>query len=80
MQAKAGKDVQLDVLNLAVGLSTYAKKKVELQGMTRDFMTKVIAGAEPLSSVDSYVQKWRDAGGAASTAEINAWYTKVYKK
>ena len=80
VQAKAGKDVQLDAVNLAVGLTTYAKKKVELQAMTRDFMTKVIAGAEPLSSIDAYVKKWRDAGGAASTTEINAWYEKHYKK
>lgn len=37
-------------------------------------MTKVIAGAEPLSSIDNFIKKWKAEGGDTSTQEINDWY------
>jgi hypothetical protein len=47
--------------------------------MTRDFMVKVIAGAEPLSEIDDYVRKWQQAGGTAAKEELNNWYETTYK-
>lgn len=79
MQKGVGKYSKLDVVKLATNVPTYTKNDITLGTMTSDFMIKVIAGAEPVSAVDAYVKKWKEAGGDASTKEINEWYQQYLK-
>lgn len=79
MQSGVGKYSKLDVTRLATGVPTYTKNDTTLGTMTSDFMIKVIAGAEPISAVDAYIKKWKEAGGDASTKEINEWYQQYLK-
>lgn len=74
LQKGVGKWSKLDVSQLATNVPNFTKNETSLNTMTNNFMTKVIAGGEPLSAIDAYIKKWREAGGDTSTKEINEWY------
>ena len=38
------------------------------------YLSKIIAGQEPLDSFDSVVEQWSAAGGQDMTDEVNEWY------
>lgn len=63
-----------DVIATAPYLPEYTQKNQQLKAMIDDYVLKVIAGGEPISGLDAFIQKWKDAGGEAVTKEINDWY------
>lgn len=67
---------KLDVVRLATNVPTFKKNSASLATLTSDYMIKVIAGTEPLSSYDDFLKKWKAAGGDESTKEINEWYAR----
>lgn len=79
LQETADKYGKLDVVKLATNVPTFNKNDITLSTMTSDFMIKVVAGAEPISAIDEFVKKWKEAGGDASTKEINEWYAEYLK-
>lgn len=50
------------------------EKNTTLIKMEREFMTKIIMGAAPVSDFDKFVETWRSSGGDAVEKEINEWY------
>jgi putative aldouronate transport system substrate-binding protein len=76
LQQGVGKYSKLDVTILATNVPNFTKNELTLNQMTSDYMVKVVAGAEPISSIDAYVKKWKEAGGDTSTKEINEWYKR----
>lgn len=70
---------KLDPMNYAPYLPEYAKNNASLNTMVNDYMIKVIVGAEQISSLDQFVQKWKIAGGDATYKEINDWYANFKK-
>jgi putative aldouronate transport system substrate-binding protein len=68
-----------DVLGLAPYLPEYTKNNSQLTTMVSDYAIKVIVGGQSLDGFDAFVQKWKEAGGEASSKEINAWYPTAKK-
>lgn len=64
-----------DPLGVAPVLPTFSKENAQLNQLVNDFAVKVVVGEEPLSSVESFATKYKQAGGEASYKEINDWYT-----
>lgn len=63
-----------DPLGVAPVMPTYSKENSQLNQMMNDFAIKVIVGEEPLTSVESFTNKYKQSGGEASYKEINEWY------
>lgn len=59
-------------------LEAVSKYNQSLWQMTSDFYLKVISGAEPVESYDSFVQEWENSGGDKVEEAINAWYSEFY--
>jgi len=57
--------------------TTLIKEKwAGLVKLTDETFFGIITGQVPVDSFDEYGKKWREQGGDAVTAEINAWYAK----
>ncbi|WP_135550310.1 extracellular solute-binding protein [Paenibacillus cymbidii] len=63
-----------DPLGMAPYLAEYAKNNQTLATLINDYGVKVIVGAEPISGLEAFRQKYKQSGGEASQNEINAWY------
>ncbi|UUZ80871.1 hypothetical protein LJK88_39830 [Paenibacillus sp. P26] len=57
----------------------YSKNAQRLGTMVNDYTVKLIFGAEPLSGLEAFQQKFKAAGGDASFKEINDWYVTLKK-
>jgi putative aldouronate transport system substrate-binding protein len=56
---------------------TQTSKGDLLKQMEVDAFTKIIYGKESVDMFDSFVQKWKSAGGDQMTKEVNDWYKSV---
>ncbi len=65
---------QLDVTTLVNAVPEFSSSRSELEGLLRDFATRVIAGAEDVSGLDALIARWEAAGGIAAEEALNAWY------
>ncbi|MHA6483450.1 extracellular solute-binding protein [Paenibacillus sp. strain BS8-2] len=48
-----------------------------LDKMELETYTKIIYGQAPISDFDTFVSKWKSAGGDKITEEVNEWYKQV---
>ncbi|WP_135556325.1 extracellular solute-binding protein [Paenibacillus cymbidii] len=70
------KDTQIkDVIGSIPYSPDYTKYAQQLYVMANDYTIKLIAGAEPASGIEAFIQKFNAAGGEASVKEVNAWYS-----
>lgn len=70
---------KLDIMQTAPYLAEYTKNAAQLSTLQKDYMVKVLVGAEPLTGLDGFVKKWKEAGGEASYNEVNSWYGTTKK-
>ncbi|UUZ97765.1 extracellular solute-binding protein [Paenibacillus sp. P25] len=68
-----------DLLGIAPFMPEYSKNAQRLGTMVNDYTVKLIFGAEPLSGLEAFQQKFKAAGGDASFKEINDWYVTLKK-
>lgn len=57
-----------------------AKYTQTLNKMCNDFYLKVIAGAEPVDSLEAFQAQWDNGGGKTMTEAVNKWYGEFYGK
>lgn len=55
-------------------LSAVAKNTTALNQMVDDYTIQLLVGVEKLDNFEAFLENWREAGGAESTAEVNEWY------
>ncbi|TVY11057.1 extracellular solute-binding protein [Paenibacillus cremeus] len=68
-----------DVLGKSPYLADYSKNNGALNTLVNDQTVKFIVGADPMSSLDAFMAKYKASGGDASAKEINDWYSKLKK-
>lgn len=64
-----------DPLAMAPYMPEYTKNYQTLGTMVTDYVVKVIVGAEPISGLEAFQQKYKSSGGEVSLKEVNDWYT-----
>jgi putative aldouronate transport system substrate-binding protein len=69
-----------DKLGLAPYLPEHAKNNAPLNTLSNDYLVKLIVGAEQISGLEAFQQKFKSSGGEASVKEINDWYKTIVKK
>jgi len=79
LNIKNPKWAKVDVLSNPPLIPSYVKYASELSELTSTYLVKAIAGAEPLSSYDNFVQTWKSKGGEELNKDINDWYSKRNK-
>ncbi|WP_135556238.1 extracellular solute-binding protein [Paenibacillus cymbidii] len=67
------------IVNQQVGMVT-AKNNANYDTMYLEAASKVILGAAPSSSYDTFISTWRKQGGDAMIKEETDWYNKYRKK
>ncbi|WP_028547342.1 extracellular solute-binding protein [Paenibacillus sp. UNC451MF] len=70
---------KVDMLGISPFMPEYSKNFQQLNTMVSDYTVKLIFGAEPLSGLEAFQQKFKAAGGDASYKEVNDWYATVKK-
>jgi putative aldouronate transport system substrate-binding protein len=78
-QKKPDEPKVVDPLGIAPYMPEYSKNSQQLNTMLSDYAVKLIFGAEPLSGLDAFKQKYKAGGGDASYKEVNEWYTALKK-
>lgn len=68
-----------DPLGFAPYLPEFSKNFAQLNTMVGDYTTKLIFGAEPISGIEAFQQKFKTSGGDASYKEVNDWYATAKK-
>ncbi|SFK96598.1 putative aldouronate transport system substrate-binding protein [Paenibacillus sp. 1_12] len=68
-----------DVLGLAPYMPEFSKNFQQLNTLVSDYTNKLIYGAEPMTNIDSFIQKFKSSGGDASYKEVNDWYGTLKK-
>ncbi|MBF9014644.1 MULTISPECIES: extracellular solute-binding protein [unclassified Oceanispirochaeta] len=56
-----------------VPTDTMIDKRAYLDKIEEEYFTKIITGALPLSSFDTFIEEWNKAGGSQITTEVNEW-------
>ncbi|WP_080833527.1 extracellular solute-binding protein [Cohnella massiliensis] len=74
IQANAEGLIVTDPLALAPPIPEVAKNKLNLMQLQLDYMINFIAGTEPMSNYDAFLERWREQGGAEMTEGANNWY------
>lgn len=69
----------IDPLGLSPFLVEYSKNNSSLNTLVNDQAVKFIVGAEPLTGLDAFIQKYKASGGDASVKEVNDWYATKKK-
>lgn len=71
--AQAAQDASIKILNpVFFGQTTTMKLKwANLQKSEQEALLKIITGAQPVSSFDSFVNTWKQTGGNQITKEVN---------
>ncbi|MDQ0878585.1 putative aldouronate transport system substrate-binding protein [Paenibacillus sp. V4I3] len=69
----------LDPLGFAPYLPEFSKNFQQLNTMVGDYTTKLIFGAEAISGLEAFQQKFKTSGGDASVKEVNDWYATAKK-
>jgi len=67
------------IVNEQVGMVT-AKNNANWSTMYLEAASRVILGAAPVSSYDTFISSWRKQGGDAMIKEETDWYNKFRKK
>ncbi|ULL18225.1 extracellular solute-binding protein [Paenibacillus sp. H1-7] len=70
---------KVDLLGISPFMPEYSKNIQQLGTMLNDYTVKLIFGAEPISGLEAFQQKYKAAGGDASFKEVNDWYTTLKK-
>ncbi|RIX60197.1 extracellular solute-binding protein [Paenibacillus nanensis] len=68
-----------NALGLAPYMKEYSKSNQQLHTMLNDYTVKLIAGVETIEGLPGFQQKFLEAGGEASSNEVNEWYATVQK-
>lgn len=68
-----------NLLGLAPYMQQYAKNNQQLNTMIGDYTVKLIAGAESIDGLEDFQKKYMEAGGEASSKEVNEWYATLAK-
>ncbi|CAH1216681.1 Lipoprotein LipO [Paenibacillus allorhizoplanae] len=68
-----------DPLGFAPFLPEFSKNFAQLNTMVSDYTTKLIFGAEPMTGIEAFQQKFKTSGGDASYKEVNDWYATAKK-
>lgn len=55
------------------------KHQIKLSKLQEDTFTRIIAGLSPIEEFDTFVKKWKDAGGDEITGEVNEWWRETGK-
>lgn len=70
---------KVDLLGISPFMPEYSKNFQQLNTMVNDYTVKLIFGAEPISGLETFQQKFKSSGGDASLKEVNDWYPTVKK-
>ncbi|MEK3914641.1 extracellular solute-binding protein [Paenibacillus sp. FSL H7-0331] len=68
-----------DPLGFAPYLPEFSKSFQQLNTLVGDYTNKLIYGAEPMTGIDNFIQKFKTSGGDASYKEVNDWYATAKK-
>jgi putative aldouronate transport system substrate-binding protein len=68
-----------DPLGLAPFMPEFSKNFQQLNILANDYTTKLIFGAEPMTGIEAFQQKFKTSGGDASYKEVNDWYPTAKK-
>lgn len=55
------------------------KHQIKLSKLQEETFTRIITGLSPIEEFDSFVKKWKDAGGDEITGEVNEWWRDANK-
>ncbi|NOU98271.1 extracellular solute-binding protein [Paenibacillus sp. LMG 31456] len=69
----------IDPLGMAPFMPEYSKNFQQLNTMVNDYTVKLIFGAESITGLEAFQQKYKAAGSDASYKEVNDWYTTLKK-
>lgn len=70
---------KVDLLSISPFMPEYSKNFQQLNTMVNDYTVKLIFGAEQISGLEAFQQKFKSAGGDASFKEVNDWYGSLKK-
>ena len=56
---------------------TMIDRDAQLAGLQYETFYKIIIGEATIDAFDTFVTEWKDLGGTAITAEVNAWYKSM---
>lgn len=74
LNADFDKYAKYDPVALMPSLESMAKYGTSNRKFIDDYQIKLITGGESLDHYDAFLEQFREAGGAAMSEEINAWY------
>ncbi|MDF2961601.1 MAG: transporter substrate-binding protein [Paenibacillus sp.] len=69
----------IDPLGMAPFMPDYAKNFQSLNTMANEYTVKLIFGAEQITGLEAFQQKYKAAGGDSSFKEVNDWYSTLKK-
>jgi putative aldouronate transport system substrate-binding protein len=70
---------KVDLLGISPFMPEYSKNFQQLNTMVNYYTVKLIFGAEPITGLEAFQQKFKSSGGDASFKEVNDWYSTVKK-
>lgn len=71
------KDLSMKQMFTGAPTATMQMNNDILAKLEKDAFTQIIYGKEPIDSFDTFVEKWKAAGGEQITREVNEWYRSV---